>query len=693
MQGHTSPSNRITTTKKRKRDALAIQEKGVILSANPLVSLDRRWLIVGGIAIAFICGLPSALAALPGAHSATTGGEVFLGGNYIEIGIHSVGSFGTSADKPAGFYGTSGSAKIGLSSDNDGFGSGYDLRIDYFLPGTPEERWVVGYNGNVTASNAGLRGVSGIPITSALVNTSAGNTLSAELTGTLNNALRIRQQISFRMNDKYFANRVTLTNISGSAITSVRYMRSFDPDNTVFKGGSYTTRNEVTKTIADDGQAVVVAKTTAAVSLAGEPAAWYPVLFFTKYAGAVASTFGFANDNPYAASAYSSPAAKNTPIDGDQAITLDVDVGTLAPGASASFTYYTSLDSRDPNDIISEIEAVASKPTVTTTATALQYQADGGADVIDSALEIEDTGYTSLQSATVTLSNFQPSEDVLSFTPQEGITTLSSSGNLLSFTGSALISTYRALLRSVTYKNTNDFPNVTSRTATFSVTNPAGGTGSATRSITVIAMNHRPVVANAIPNQSTTVGTAFSYTIPDTTFSDPDSDTLTVTTSGLPSSLSYSSVTRTMSGTTTAADIGAHTITVTARDDSGEANDSVSTTFTLTVSNPTTPAPAAEPAGESPRSGGGSHGSRQRGGTTESLVDITNRAVVINHLKQEVEVSQNTEPTHASAPPPPVRPMEIRVCARVKEWMTNKEGSAVQRLNDRLQRRYGFSCR
>jgi hypothetical protein len=30
-------------------------------------------------------------------------------------------------------------AGIGLIGDADGFGQGKDLRIDYFLPGTPEE--------------------------------------------------------------------------------------------------------------------------------------------------------------------------------------------------------------------------------------------------------------------------------------------------------------------------------------------------------------------------------------------------------------------------------------------------------------------------------------------------------------------------------------------------------------------------
>ena len=50
-----------------------------------------------------------------------------------------------------------------MSNDADGFNTGQDLRIDYFLPGTPEERWIVGFTKpvgddfiQITGSNSGL---------------------------------------------------------------------------------------------------------------------------------------------------------------------------------------------------------------------------------------------------------------------------------------------------------------------------------------------------------------------------------------------------------------------------------------------------------------------------------------------------------------------------------------------------------
>ena len=95
--------------------------------------------------------------------------------------------------------------------------------------------------------------------------------------------------------------------------------------------------------------------------------------------------------------------------------------------------------------------------------------------------------------------------------------------------------------------------------------------------------NNAPTVANAISNQTATVGTVFNYAFPANTFADTDSDTLTYTAtksddSALPSWLSFAPATRTFSGT--AADVGTVSVKVTASDGS----DSVSVTFDIVVS-------------------------------------------------------------------------------------------------------------
>ena len=82
-----------------------------------------------------------------------------------------------------------------------------------------------------------------------------------------------------------------------------------------------------------------------------------------------------------------------------------------------------------------------------------------------------------------------------------------------------------------------------------------------TMTITVTAVNDAPTVANTMTDQPATVGTAFSYAFPDTTFADADGDTLTYMATqadgaALPTWLSFAAGTRTFSGTPQTADVG-----------------------------------------------------------------------------------------------------------------------------------------
>ena len=99
------------------------------------------------------------------------------------------------------------------------------------------------------------------------------------------------------------------------------------------------------------------------------------------------------------------------------------------------------------------------------------------------------------------------------------------------------------------------------------------------------AANNAPTVANAIPNQTATVGVDFSYAFPANTFADADSDTLSYTAtlsddSALPSWLSFTDSTRTFAGLPQAADAGTISVKVTASDGNGG---TVSDTFDIAV--------------------------------------------------------------------------------------------------------------
>ena len=97
--------------------------------------------------------------------------------------------------------------------------------------------------------------------------------------------------------------------------------------------------------------------------------------------------------------------------------------------------------------------------------------------------------------------------------------------------------------------------------------------------------NNAPTVANAIPNQTATVGVDFSYAFPANTFADADSDTLSYAAtlsddSALPSWLGFTAGTRTFAGLPQAADAGTLSVKVTADDSNGG---TVSDTFDIAV--------------------------------------------------------------------------------------------------------------
>jgi len=106
--------------------------------------------------------------------------------------------------------------------------------------------------------------------------------------------------------------------------------------------------------------------------------------------------------------------------------------------------------------------------------------------------------------------------------------------------------------------------------------------------LTVQNVNEAPIVANPLPDQSTTAGQTFSFTVPTTTFADPDTgDTLTYNATlsngnALPAWLTFNGTARTFSGTSSSSEAGLLNLKVTATD---TGNLSVADGFDLTVTS------------------------------------------------------------------------------------------------------------
>ncbi|HEX5337938.1 MAG TPA: putative Ig domain-containing protein, partial [Gallionella sp.] len=123
---------------------------------------------------------------------------------------------------------------------------------------------------------------------------------------------------------------------------------------------------------------------------------------------------------------------------------------------------------------------------------------------------------------------------------------------------------------------------------TYTVSDAAGLTSTATVDVTITGTNDAPVVATEIVGQQTNEDAPFSFTVPAGTFTDIDTgDVLTYSAtladgSALPSWLTFDAATQTFSGTPGNWDVGGYSVTVTATDTGGL---TASSTFAVDVAN------------------------------------------------------------------------------------------------------------
>lgn len=154
-------------------------------------------------------------------------------------------------------------------------------------------------------------------------------------------------------------------------------------------------------------------------------------------------------------------------------------------------------------------EGAASPPDLVTTGGALAYTENDPATAIDPGLTITDLdGDDVITNASVGITaGYVAGEDVLAFTNQLGITGVWNAGaGVLTLSGSTTVADYETALRSVTYRNTSDDPDTTTRTVTFVITDGELETNSATRDVTVTAVDDPLTVSTTAGSLAYTEG-------------------------------------------------------------------------------------------------------------------------------------------------------------------------------------------
>jgi autotransporter-associated beta strand protein len=238
------------------------------------------------------------------------------------------------------------------------------------------------------------------------------------------------------------------------------------------------------------------------------------------------------------------------------------------------------------------ISAVNSAPVVTTTAGVTTFTE--GNDVvatpvvIDADITVSDIDNATLASATVSITaNFQAAEDVLAFINDgstmgnisatydaaTGVLTLTSSG------ATATLAEWERALAAMTYTNSSETPSEATREISVVVNDGVDASVVSTKDVSVMAVNDTPIISG-VPSLSINQGASYSFT-PGVT--DVDSVVFLFTITNRPSWAAFDSVTGTLSGTPTNADVGTTTgIIITVSDGTTSTNLSA---FNLTVAN------------------------------------------------------------------------------------------------------------
>ena len=198
------------------------------------------------------------------------GGNVFLQGHWLEIGIDDMGAFGTCSSPP-GYHAhnfgaacfTSG-AELDACYDwgHDGWSVGAPCEMgDYTIPGYPQEGWGIQANGTEYRNWAGgavCTGPFNIP-GSITGYTNSGGVMTGTFTGAVA-GLNIIQETRVDTEASSVVVTTRMYNTTGAAITGVYYERTCDPDNTSFwPGGGPTTWNVIVHQNEDAEHRVMVA--------------------------------------------------------------------------------------------------------------------------------------------------------------------------------------------------------------------------------------------------------------------------------------------------------------------------------------------------------------------------------------------------------------------------------------------------
>jgi hypothetical protein len=224
------------------------------------------------------------------------------------------------------------------------------------------------------------------------------------------------------------------------------------------------------------------------------------------------------------------------------AITPEVDNArlkntvTLTGNAATDRTAIHNAANWDVNDLNAFLlPPVLTAAPIVTTSPGNTAHTQGTPVIVDGGITVTDADNANLSSATISITgNFQSAEDVLQFTNQNGITgSYNPATGVLSLSGSSTVANYQTALRSIGYNNIAVIPNTANRTISFTTNDGVVNSNTATKIVTVTALNGAPVITTSGGNtafiQGTPVVVDGSVTVTDANNANLVSSTVSIT--------------------------------------------------------------------------------------------------------------------------------------------------------------------
>ena len=161
-------------------------------------------------------------------------------------------------------------------------------------------------------------------------------------------------------------------------------------------------------------------------------------------------------------------------------------------------------------NLTTSITPVADAPRVAASFAPLAYTENDAPRAVDPALTVAHPDSATLTGATVAIgAGYATGQDVLAFSNQLGISgTWDAATGVLTLSGNASAADYQTALRSVTYVNTSEQPGTATRTVGFTVRDALQTSNTATRDITVAAVNDAPVISSNGGGATAAIGVA-----------------------------------------------------------------------------------------------------------------------------------------------------------------------------------------